>query len=111
MFFTNRQNSASRINKRNKKKREKNVIVSLKARKERKEEGTCARERAFISEAISSDALNRMGEVYVIPLLYKSHEQITRIQKKTLDRLMGNITVGLDYTHRISETRFNEHVI
>lgn len=73
MFFTNRQNSASRLNKRNLKKGEKMSLYHYKREKKRRKKER-ARE-SVLSEAI--EALNRVDEVFVISPLHERHEQIT----------------------------------
>jgi len=76
MFFTNRQNGASRLNKRNKKRRE---MYHYKREKEGRR-NTRARE-SVLFEAIPSDALNRIDEVFVISHHFTKDTKL-RTQKK-----------------------------
>lgn len=66
MFFTNRQNSASRLNKSNKRKQERKMSLYYYEReKKRKEEHARARERAFFSRRrLHWMRSNRMGQVF-----------------------------------------------
>jgi len=79
MFFTNRQNGASRLNKRNKKRREMSLYHYKREKEGRR--NTRARE-SVLFEAISSDALNRIDEVFVISHHFTKDTSKLRTQKK-----------------------------